>query len=69
MRKNDCPACRHSGVDKGRAFDGRRAYRCQSCGHIWTSGMQGRAKKYSPQRAGYQFKDTGAKPWLTTSKS
>lgn len=55
-----CPSCRtSSGIDKGRAFDGRRAYRCQ-CGHIWTQGMQGRERRYSPQRPGTQFKDTGA---------
>ena len=46
--------------DVGRAFDGRRAYRCKQCGVIWTTGLQGRNKKYSNQRSGYQFKDTGA---------
>jgi len=46
--------------DKGRAFDGRRAYRCRSCGGVHTNGMQGRERQYSRQRPGYQFADTGA---------
>ena len=41
-------------------MDGRRAYRCTCCGNIWTEGLQGRQRKYSEQRPGYQFKDTGA---------
>lgn len=52
-----CPNCRHPDYDKGRAYDGRRAYRCKKCGSIWTEGMQGRKKKYSEQRLSYQFKD------------
>lgn len=44
--------------DKGRAFDGRRAYRCKSCGNIHTYGLQGREKKYSNQRESYQFADS-----------
>lgn len=47
-------------LDKGRAFDGRRAYRCPVCGSKWTEGTQGRKRRYSKQRPGYQFKDTGA---------
>lgn len=57
-----CDNCQHTGIDKGRALDGRRAYRCQRCRNVWTSGMQGRTKRYSPQRGGFQFADTGAKP-------
>lgn len=53
-----CPTCRVPKPDKGRAFDGRRAYRCVSCGTKWTEGSQGRGKKYSPQREGYQFADS-----------
>jgi len=54
----ECPNCKHPGYDKGRAFDGRRAYRCQSCGDIWTEGMQGREKKFKTQNGGFQFHDT-----------
>ena len=53
-----CDNCRHTGIDKGRAFDGRRAYRCQKCGHIWMEGLQGREQKYSEQRQGTQFADS-----------
>ena len=56
--RRECANCRHTGVDKGRAMDGRRAYRCQRCGNVWTEGLQGRERKYSPQRDGYQFADT-----------
>lgn len=52
--------CTCNKLDFGRAFDGRRAYRCKVCGNIWTDGMQGRQARYSPQRQGHQFKDTGA---------
>lgn len=55
-----CAVCGGGGIDKGRAFDGRRAYRCQNCLVVWTEGLNGRARKYSPQRPSYQFKDTGA---------
>jgi transposase-like protein len=55
-----CPNCKHTGLDKGRAFTGKRAYRCQWCGNIWTEGARGRQRKLSPQRQGYQFADTGA---------
>lgn len=55
-----CDNCSHTGIDKGRAFDGRRAYRCQKCGNEWTEGMQGRERKHSKQRMGSQFHDTGA---------
>lgn len=47
-------------AEKGRAMDGRRAYRCRLCGATWTNGLQGRTRRYSPQRTGYQFADTGA---------
>ena len=50
-----CPNCRHTDISKGRAWDGRRAYRCNSCKHLWTDGMQGRKKKYNNQQYGYQF--------------
>ena len=58
--KIKCSNCNHSGVDKGRGFDSRRAYRCQNCGNTWAEGMQGKVKSYSKQRQGYQFADTGA---------
>jgi transposase-like protein len=60
-----CPNCFLTGIDKGRAADGRRAYRCQSCGHIWTNGLNGRKKRYSIQRLGDQFHDTGASKYYT----
>lgn len=53
-----CAVCQTPKPDKGRAMDGRRAYRCKSCGNVWTEGMQGREKKYSTQRDGYQFADS-----------
>lgn len=55
MAKLVCDGCRSSDIEKGRAFDGRRAYRCRNCQNIWTNGMQGRKKKYSKQRQSYQF--------------
>ena len=56
-----CPTfCGSRKVDRGRAADGRRAYRCRVCGATWTSGMQGRRQQFSDQRPGYQFADTGA---------
>lgn len=51
----ECDKCHHPKPDKGRAFDGRRAYRCSNCGNCWTNGMQGRSKRYSNQREGHQF--------------
>lgn len=57
MKKNIC-SCGSIYFDKGRAFDGRRAYRCKGCGKIHTCGMQGRTQKYSNQRFGYQFHDS-----------
>lgn len=57
---NDCPKCKQEHPDKGRAMDGRRAYRCRGCGTVWTNGMQGRKKRYSTQRQHNQFHDTGA---------
>lgn len=54
-----CPTCRTPNPDKGRAYDGRRAYRCTKCGNSWTEGMQGCEKKFNKQHANYQFKDTG----------
>ncbi len=56
-----CPSCHHAGIDKGRAFDGRRAYRCQKCGTVWTEGLQGRERKYSNQRESYQFANSKGK--------
>lgn len=29
-----CSKCNHTGLDKGRAVDSRRAYRCQNCGEM-----------------------------------
>lgn len=55
-----CDRCQSPNPDKGRAFDGRRAYRCKRCGNEWTNGMQGRRKHYSIQRERNQFQDTGA---------
>jgi len=52
--------CCSSMVDKGRALDGRRAYRCQKCESSWTEGLQGVSQRYSQQRSGNQFHDTGA---------
>lgn len=62
MIKRRCPICKHPGYDKGRAFDGRRAYRCHNCGNVWTEGLQGRERKYSSQIVGYQFKDDQCRP-------
>ena len=53
-----CAYCQTTTPDKGRAWDGRRAYRCKCCGKVWTEGMQGREKNYSEQRHGYQFADS-----------
>lgn len=53
-----CAVCKTPKPDKGRAMDGRRAYRCKNCGNVWTEGMQGREKKYSEQRDSYQFADS-----------
>lgn len=53
-----CDTCQTPDPDKGRAFDGRRAYRCKCCGRTWTEGMQGKQKEYSEQREGYQFADS-----------
>lgn len=50
-----CSYCFTPHPEKGRAFDGRRAYKCKQCGNIWTEGLQGRKKQYSSQRYGYQF--------------
>lgn len=59
--KTECPGCHVIGkVDRGRACDGRRAYRCKLCGAIWTSGTNGRKWQHSSQRESYQFADTGA---------
>lgn len=55
-----CPSCGCKHFDKGRAFDGRRCYRCKQCGHKHSAGLQGRERKYSLQRHGFQFADTGA---------
>lgn len=57
---DECGNCHKRVVDRGRAFDGRRAYRCTLCGMTWTCGLQGRVQQFSSQRVGYQFFDTGA---------
>jgi len=51
-------SCGCNRFDKGRAMDGRRAYRCKQCGSIHTSGMQERKQMYSTQRESYQFADS-----------
>lgn len=53
-----CANCQTPNPDKGRAFDGRRAYRCKNCKTIWTEGLQGRERTHSEQREGYQFADS-----------
>lgn len=53
--------CGCNAYDKGRAMDGRRAYRCKKCGKIHTYGMQGRKKKYSEQRFSDQFYNSKGK--------
>jgi len=61
VNSRNCPSCKYRGFDKGRAFDRRRAYRCQKCGVIWSEGWQGiKSQRFSIQRLGYQFADTGA---------
>ena len=55
MKERRCPICKTENPDKGRALDGRRAYRCKNCHHEWTEGMQGRKKRYSIQRNRNQF--------------
>lgn len=59
--KRKCPHCSKTKYDKGRARDGRRAYRCIFCDHIWTEGLQGRKKRYNIQRQGTQFRDKNVK--------
>lgn len=56
--KRQCPSCFCDKLDKGRAFDGRRAYRCKKCNHVWTEGMQGREQKFHSQRLSFQFADS-----------
>jgi len=34
--KNKCPKCLTGNPIKGQAADGRRAYRCVQCTHVWT---------------------------------
>lgn len=53
-----CDNCNHPRPDKGRACDGRRAYRCPQCGNTWTRGLQGRRQRFSPQRESNQFADS-----------
>ena len=55
-----CDDCKSLDIDKGRGLDGRRCYRCNNCGHTYSKGLQGRKRKYSPQRTGFQFWNTGA---------
>ena len=58
--ENICRNCHFPYPDKGRALDGRRAYRCSNYGTEWTNGLQGGERKYSHQRNGNQFADSGA---------
>lgn len=60
--RRKCPRCQTlQGVDKGRTMNGKRAYRCTTCRYDWSEGWQGRrTPRYSPQRPGNQFADTGA---------
>ena len=62
FEKRKCKNCGCIGIDKGRAYDGRRAYRCQNCKTIWTEGLQGREKRFSLQRIGYRFADSQSRP-------
>lgn len=50
-----CSNCQHPYPDKGRAVDGRRAYRCPKCKTQWTQGLQGRKQRFSEQRQNNQF--------------
>ena len=56
--KYPCRQCGCNKFDKGRSFDGRRAYRCKQCRNIHTCGLQGRKQRFSKQRLGYQFADS-----------
>ena len=58
-----CSVCHCEHPEKGRALDGRRCYRCRHCRVEWSEGMQGRRPRYSKQRLGFQFHDTGAWQW------
>jgi len=53
-----CSTCNTPNPDKGRAFDGRRVYRCKSCFSVWSEGLQNRTQRYSQQRFGNQFADS-----------
>jgi len=57
--KCDSKQCTSIDIDKGRDIRRRRVYRCNVCGCIWVVNF-GAKKRYSFQRQGYQFKDTGA---------
>jgi uncharacterized C2H2 Zn-finger protein len=46
-------------VEKGRAVDGRAAYRCVKCGKIWTQGKT--RIRYADQRKTYQFSHSSVK--------
>ena len=50
-----CSNCLTPDPERGRAWDGRRAYKCKCCGRVWTEGLQGKNKKSNKQRVGYQF--------------
>lgn len=56
-----CPRCNHPKPERGRAFDGRRAYRCPRCDNQWTMGLQGRQQKFNPQVDTNQFPITKRK--------
>ncbi len=55
---NKICSCGSIYFDKGRAVDGRRAYRCKVCRTVFTEGLQGRKKRFHNQREGYQFFDS-----------
>lgn len=54
-----CPACLAQYPHKGRAYDGRRCYRCRVCQKQWSEGWQGmKQQRFSRQRHGNQFADS-----------
>ena len=60
--KTCCYTARKKGnLHKGRETDGRRAYRCPTCGRTWCVGGIKRIR-FSDQRPFAQFADTGAFP-------
>lgn len=59
--KTVCKVCgQDTIIDKGRSPFGKPAYRCTSCGAIWTAGGRGRQRPLPPHwHFEYQFHDTG----------